>query len=191
MYEEQSGVDTVKQKLIIAGLSELQEKGVANFSLRRVASACNVSCAAPYKHFESKEHFISCILEYIESQWGLLADQVGRIFDKDSKKKLTETCIAFVRFWIANPNFRSILMGADNEKNKGAAMIRLAIGTRIDPLIEEYFQSCKKDPKDMIKYRYTVYSLIYGALLMMDDGELDNSSETLDMIREAISGALL
>ena len=36
---------TIKEKLILAGIDEIGNSGVANFSLRQVAVSCNVSCA--------------------------------------------------------------------------------------------------------------------------------------------------
>ena len=39
--------DNVKSRLILAGLKELDQHGVVDFSLRRVAIGAGVSCAAP------------------------------------------------------------------------------------------------------------------------------------------------
>ena len=47
-----------KEKFLKAAVSELEEHGVADFSIRRVAKRCGVSCAAPYKHFESKNDLL-------------------------------------------------------------------------------------------------------------------------------------
>ena len=94
------GHETVKQKLIIAGIKEIEMHGITDCSLRRVASACNVSCAAPYKHFKSKEDFIAEIVLYIHSQWTMLEEQVMSVFEGDVKKQLIETCIAYIKFWI-------------------------------------------------------------------------------------------
>lgn len=47
--ENRRGKST-RETLILAGLEELNEYGVQHFSTRRVAKACGVSCAAPYKH---------------------------------------------------------------------------------------------------------------------------------------------
>ena len=74
--EEFFSNETVKERLIIAGLTELETHGVSDFSLRRVASLCNVSCAAPYKHFENKERFISEILNFVDNQWLILYNQI-------------------------------------------------------------------------------------------------------------------
>ncbi|MBQ9131598.1 MAG: helix-turn-helix transcriptional regulator, partial [Clostridia bacterium] len=48
----------VRERLIIAGIRELEAHGLNDFSLRRVAVACEVSCAAPYRHFKDKEELI-------------------------------------------------------------------------------------------------------------------------------------
>ena len=48
---------SVRTRLIVAGINELEERGVKDFSLRRVALAAEVSCAAPYRHFKDKDDF--------------------------------------------------------------------------------------------------------------------------------------
>ena len=45
---------SVKERLILEGLREIETRGLAELSLRRVATACGLSCAAPYKHFADK-----------------------------------------------------------------------------------------------------------------------------------------
>ena len=45
-------VSNTRDRLIQAGLEELNQYGVQHFSTRRVAKVCGVSCAAPYKHFK-------------------------------------------------------------------------------------------------------------------------------------------
>ena len=114
MYnEEHFQNDDLRHALIIAGIKEVEAHGLADFSLRRVAAECGVSCAAPYRHFKSKSDLILAIIEYINEQWSFLERQIFEIFDGDIKKKLIELCIANIRFWIANPNFRSIMMMDD------------------------------------------------------------------------------
>ncbi len=186
--EDYTGYETVKENLITAGIKELENHGIADFSLRRVASACNVSCAAPYKHFKSKENFIAEIIIYIHSQWALLQKQVTDIFKNDLKKQISEICIAYIKFWIANPNFRSILMLRKGDISDERIKSHLTECTKT--LIHEYCES-KSLPEDVeIKKFYTVRSLIYGAALMLDNGELENTADTIKMIRERIEAEL-
>ena len=74
--DEELGSASVREQLIAAGTAELEAHGIADFSLRRVAAACNISCAAPYKHFKNREEFINSIFTYIKDQLNLLLDQV-------------------------------------------------------------------------------------------------------------------
>ena len=100
---------TVREQLITAGIVELEAHGMADFSLRRVAAACNLSCAAPYKHFKGKEDLIEAIFAHIHTQLELLLRQIRQVHP-DPKEQLVESCLAYIRFCIANPHFRAILM---------------------------------------------------------------------------------
>ena len=59
--------ESVRERLIIAGIEELRERGVQNFSLRRAALSAQVSCAAPYRHFKDKNEydFQSVLLQHL------------------------------------------------------------------------------------------------------------------------------
>ena len=65
-------VDT-KSALIRAGLKELRENGYNNFSIRRVAADCGISCAAPYRHFKNKGEFV---LECFKNPLGFFGIQM-------------------------------------------------------------------------------------------------------------------
>lgn len=181
------GFETVKQKLIIAGISEIEQHGITDFSLRRVATACNVSCAAPYKHFKSKEDFIAEIVLYIHSKWTMLQNQVAMVFADDVKKQLTEICVAYIKFWIANPNFRTVLMLRTDTFGDE----RINIMTKITDSTKELIHKCCKEynipANDEKRKIYVIRSLLYGATLMIDNGEMENDEDTINMIRKCIN----
>lgn len=60
---------SMRERLILAGIQEIEARGIQNFSMRQVANACGVSCAAPYKHFQDKNDLILSIVLYIQQQW--------------------------------------------------------------------------------------------------------------------------
>ena len=66
----------MRQLLIEAGIEEINRAGVTDFSVRRVAAACSVSCAAPYKHFKDKREFIAAIIEYVNDQWRCRQEEI-------------------------------------------------------------------------------------------------------------------
>ncbi len=181
------GYERVKQKLRIGGIAEIEAHGITDFSLRRVASSCSVSCAAPYKHFKSKEDFIAEIVLYIHNKWLLFQNQVAEIFKDDIKKQLIEICVAYVKFWIANPNFRSVLtLKTDSFVDERLSSMS-KIADTINLMIHE---CCVKYGIDTLQEKskaYKIRSFIYGAALMIDLGELENSEETINVIRECIN----
>ena len=172
--DEELGSASVREQLIIAGIAELENHGIADFSLRRVASACNISCAAPYKHFKSKEAFIEAIFEYIKSQLNLLLDQVEAIFS-DPKTCLVECCLAYIRFSIANPHFRSVLLLSG--KN-------LPLGERVKKLIPLCFPEMDEEERN---YRgYSARCIAYGFVSILLKGEIEYNEKTMARIRENI-----
>ncbi|MBQ4630097.1 MAG: TetR/AcrR family transcriptional regulator [Clostridia bacterium] len=182
------GFETVKQKLIIAGMQEIENHGVGDFSLRRVASLCNVSCAAPYKHFKSKEDFISEIALYIHKQWHLLQNQVSELFSDNPKKELIEICISYVKFWIANPNFHSVLMLKPQSVGSFGYNIMSEITDKISSLLDLLWEN--NDDFNKTTAVFAIRSILYGATAMIDNGELENSDHTINMIRASIEKQL-
>ena len=55
--------EATKDKFLIASVEELEEHGVTDFSIRRVAQRCEVSCGAPYKHFKNKNELIQTVID--------------------------------------------------------------------------------------------------------------------------------
>ena len=180
------GFETVKQKLIIAGMQEIENHGITDFSLRRVASLCNVSCAAPYKHFKSKEHFIFEIAMYIYKQWSLLSDQVCSLFEDDALKKLTEICVAYIKFWIANPNFRSVLMLSSDSLGEEYRESLSEHSRYSAEIIASCLMKLGFENEELKQKEYIIRSMLYGTTHMIDTAELENGNETIEMIKESI-----
>lgn len=55
----------LKEELIQQSIMLINEEGIQNFSLRKVAARCNVSHTAPYKHFKNKEELMDAIVSFI------------------------------------------------------------------------------------------------------------------------------
>ena len=66
----------LRDDLIQAGIDEININGANGFSFRRVADACHVSSAAPYRHFKDKKEFISAIVDFVNNQWFIVQDEV-------------------------------------------------------------------------------------------------------------------
>jgi len=172
--------DKTREHLLVAGIQEIEKHGLSEFSLRRVASMCGVSCAAPYKHFKNKDEFVLEIIKYIGGRWKMLEAQVIKIFEKDKARQIEELSAAYIRFWIANPNFRSILLLNPRQMDAAQTQARKEIDSNLIALIEDAAEQDKE------KRVYEILSLFYGALLLLESGQLENSEASLQLIKDSI-----
>ena len=179
--EDYNGYETVKERLILAGISELQKHSVEDLSLRKVASLCNVSCAAPYKHFKNKQEFISEIIVYINQQWSKLRRQVIEVYPNDCKTQIVEVCIAYIKFCMANPSFRNIIVMKTDDSNKDEVQQNFSFSD--DDLIRKYYSDKTKTEEEIQKKIFVIYSLVYGVTYMLDKGNIKNTKENIDKIR--------
>ncbi len=178
--------DTVREKLIIEGIAEIERSGIKNFSLRRVARDSNVSCAAPYKHFNSKNDFIFEIVRYIYTKWNLVTSEIIKIYENEPQKQISEICISYIKFWLANPNFRSVLMMGNEELSNVKEISPLTQVTK--NLILKHYSNLSEE---LINEKvFNVRAISYGAILMIDKGEIENTPESINMIRRSINKCL-
>lgn len=79
MEKENYHHGTLKEELIKNGLILLNSEGIEKFSLRKVATMCGVSHAAPYKHFKNKEEMLSAISYRVSQDFREYLEQVAVI----------------------------------------------------------------------------------------------------------------
>ena len=170
---------SLREQLIEAGMDELNEYGYQNFSVRRIAAKCSVSCAAPYKHFKNRGEFINSIFAYIKNQLDLLLDQVKKVYPDDPKMQLIESCMAYIRFCTANPHFRAVLMLAGGE---------LPLAGRVKKLVPLCLAEMSKEKQE--DRCCVIRSVAYGAALMLERGEIEYNEAMMRRIRESIAREL-
>ena len=176
----------VREQLIIAGIQEINKYGLQSFSIRRIANECGVSCAAPYKHFKDRQSFIAAIIDYINRQWAERQQKILEAFPNDTRKLLVETSLDYVRFLVENPHYRSIIMLKDEEFDSEYTNLRGRISGLSQELIKRYCKEANM-PEDSEKRKtYIVRSLIYGASLMFDNGEMEYNEENMRFVEISI-----
>ncbi len=156
--EEYASHEELKKTLILEGIRQIEQNGINGLSLRKTATECGVSCAAPYRHFESKAGFVFSIISYVNGQWALLKEQISSSFKDDKRQMIIEICSATVLFWRANPNFRSVIMLDDKLLEKEQIKEKNRISDEIALLVRSLY----KDDKGK-KAEFLVRSVLYGA----------------------------
>ncbi|MCF0234312.1 MAG: TetR/AcrR family transcriptional regulator [Thermoguttaceae bacterium] len=164
---------SVRNRLVLAALDEVEEVGFQRFSVRNVARRAGVSCAAPYKHFKNKREIFEAILQHINEIWLARQDALlTKYADCSIRRRLVEMSLEYVRFMVENPRFRSILMIYDETFDPEYLQIKAKLSERSKELIREYCQEVGMPERTAKIKMYVVRSLIYGASLMFGNTEL-------------------
>ena len=95
----------LRESLIKMGLKLYNEEGAEKFSIRKVAALCNVSHAAPYKHFKSKEELINAMSEYVFSNFESSLNEIVEKYKSTPYKRIIELGKKYVWFMVENPDY--------------------------------------------------------------------------------------
>lgn len=175
-----------REELLRAGVEEINKYGVTGFSIRRIAETCGVSCAAPAKHFGDRKGFIAAIIEYVNTQWHEKQLEIMAQYPNDLRKELVELSVGYVKFLVEHPHFRSILMLKDNDFDNTYHKLRGELSSLSQSLATMYCDKVQMDSLTRERKQYVLRSLIYGAALMFDNGEIEYCSRTLENVRYSI-----
>ena len=177
---------SVKERLIEAGVAEFCENGIRNFSTRRVATRCGVSCAAPYKHFADQQELIHSVLDHIKQEWFRRQKLVEEQFVGNTRQQLVEISRAYIRFLRDYPSFRSFIMIRESDDREEYQKARTDLSDCSKRLIAQYSREVGLSPESALRKTYIVRSLIYGAALMLDNGELPDTAASHEFILHTI-----
>ena len=179
-------VKNMRQLLIEAGIEEINRSGVTDFSVRRVAMECGVSCAAPYKHFKDRREFIAAIIEYVNEQWYIRQEEVFHSCTGGLREQVVENVVEYLRFLLEKPWFRSILMLKADEFDNIYHKTRWQMSSRSQKLEEELFAASGWDPAKIRRKRHVVRAILFGTVFLIDTGELPNDESVLETVRAAV-----
>lgn len=178
---------STREQLILAGLDELRQYGVEGFSTRRVAKACGLSCAAPYKHFSDTKEFIAEIFGYVEQQFILRQEAVmTRFAGEGLRRQLIEVSLEYIRFLTEHPRFRSVVMMLMRDCNEEYRCLRGQLSLATTELVERYCEEVDMPPEKKKRKVFLVRSLIYSAAMFFDSGEMEYNEENLRMVEELL-----
>ena len=173
----------LREALIVAGINEINTHGVGSFSIRRVAEACNVSCAAPYRHFESKRDLIAAIIDYVNDQWAARQEEVLAECDGGLREQIIAISLNYIRFLMENPSYRSVLMLKDEEFDNLYHKKRTQFGS-LSQSLEAQLQATSGLDEHTWKRKLMVFrSIIFGAVFLFDAGEFEYNETNMEYLR--------
>jgi len=99
--------------MIEKGIEFINEQGVHTLSLRKLATICGVSHAAPYNHFASKDELFAAIENYITEQFtAVLRESVKE--SGETPEGLFHMSCAYVLFFAQNPQYFHFIFTRSN-----------------------------------------------------------------------------
>ncbi len=175
----------LKELLLVEGMKEIERNGITGFSLRNVAKSCNVSCAAPYKHFHGKDDFLNEMILHIINEWHKIQDTLIAAGQASDRELIVEMCMSYVRFLADNPHYRAILMLRDVNMPEEYLELRATMSTVSHALIERYCDSVNMPQEVKRRKVHIIRTLLYGSATMMNDRE-SFSADALEYLRYTV-----
>lgn len=181
----------IRDRLIEAGIRELEQNGVQGFSLRRVAQSCGVSCAAPYKHFKDKRAFIEAIAETLNTEWFNRQEEALSKLGDDSGAQLRAVCKEYLRFLCENPNFCSLITQHDEATGKWHLNQLFNQSSRTKRLIVRYAAEHNMSDQDVYSSVCAIRAVLYGAAMMNQNDDMRPTDSTIDVLSRMIDSQFL
>ena len=96
------------------------------------------------------------------------------------RRQIVEISVGYIKFLVEHPHFRSILMLKDDKFDTHRKQADWSLTRQ---LVDEYCKSVEMDEETRTRKLYIVRSLIYGAALMFDNGEMEYNEHMLQIAR--------
>lgn len=178
----------LRNTLIETGINLINEKGLKGFSLRKVATACNVSHTAPYSHFQNIDELIHAMGEYVSLKFSekLRNSILGH---ENSPEAVSLLGQAYISFFADNPQYFQFLfyhsgviidLDSNNEDDYPPFAIFRSAGY-------EMFRSLGL-PEELFKEKLIVlWSMVHGIASLMTNPGIKYSDDWCKVFTNNIS----
>ena len=175
-----------KEKFIDAALEELYLYGTAGFSIRNVAKTCGLSCAAPYRHFKSKNDLIEEVIRAVAERWKARVLALLDGHNGSTREKIVDICVAYIRFLCENPGYFSVAVMNEKFLNPQQVREKSLISKEVKEVVNIYCDEVGMSESVKKRKTFIVRALILGAAEMMTADSLHYTEENIDMVRLCI-----
>jgi AcrR family transcriptional regulator len=186
----------LKAELIRTGLKLLDQDGYEGFSLRKVAKACNVSQTAPYRHYKNKEELIAAITVKAMYAFNEVLEQAVLKHPDNPRKQLTEMGVAYVKFFVENPEYLRLLFLSDIKDkmsifyqcNRDASISQDPFRTFYDT-IERVLSSNPGKPINQSELLLYSWGLVHGIAILVANKDVPLEGDYLELTRNIIENS--
>lgn len=177
----------LKEKLIQAGLKLYNSEGAEKFSLRKVAAMCNVSHAAPYKHFKNKEDLINAIYERVFTDFKNSLEEVSSMYKDDPYERIIQLGKKYVWFMVENPDYLkfAFLKNAryeiiiENNKLNNRKYFAFNV---FKECAEDYLRSINVKEEDYARDIIAMWAMVHGIAVMLSNKTIICRDDYLEFV---------
>lgn len=161
----------LREALISAGLSILENDGIAALSLRQLARATGVSQAAPYSHFRDKDDLLAKLAEagFQRLAIQMATDGKGAVSTEDRIVRLVSSYVLFAR---DNRALFSLMFGREIADMKKYPTLAMTAGKSYSLFSTALSQRTSYDV-DTRFLTVAVWSLCHGLATLIVDNRVD------------------
>ncbi|WP_294405183.1 TetR/AcrR family transcriptional regulator [uncultured Clostridium sp.] len=182
----------LRESMIRMGAKLLAEDGTEKFSLRKLATMCNVSHAAPYKHFKNKEELIEAIKEYIDKEFADALREVTEKYKDNPIKKITELGKRYVSFMVENKDYLKLLFLNSNKYNVKVSINDIE-NYNYEPFrifkdnALEALKFANADPAEYGKSILAMWATVHGLAVMISNSTIFYDGDYLDLVEQILT----
>ncbi|MHB2017045.1 MAG: TetR/AcrR family transcriptional regulator [Candidatus Xenobia bacterium] len=165
-----------------ATLELIGEVGVHGFSLREVARRADVTHAAPYRHFASKEELIAAICE---EGFGLMQESMSSAIasaDPDPLERFQAAGTGYLRFALTYPSHCRLMFGGNSVDRKNYPALQKASRSAFD-MVRELVKACQVAgyfrAQSSVELALASWALGHGLASLYLEGQLGTISDQL------------
>lgn len=172
------GSSAVRDRLIQAAIRELEQNGIQGFSLRRVAQACGVSCAAPYKHFKDRQALLEAVADALNRDWFARQADALRSLEGNVGAQLRVICSEYLHFLCDTPHFCALITQRDETTGKWHLSHLFDQSSLTKQLISRFAREYHLTDQEVYANVCAIRAVLYGAAMMNqhDDMRPDESA---------------
>lgn len=187
--------ENLREALIENGLKILDAEGYGGLSLRKVAKACGVSHAAPYRHFKDKEELILAIAAEVLHRFNEALRAAIAKHPGDARGQVNEMGCAYVRFFVENPAYLRLLFFSDVGRRidgklaNGGAALEKPKNTFYDAINRYAAENGVADSADMPEKEALAlgaWGLVHGITVLLVQGDFSCEGDYMRLVRRII-----
>lgn len=185
----------LKQELIHNGLLLLNKEGIEGFSLRKVASMCEVSHTAPYKHFKDKDGLIHEIIMEVWKKFHIVLLEVTELYPNEPELQIVEIGKAYVKFMVENPEYLKLMFLSDSsypiriKDNQFYGNKNSSFGVFKDSS-ERYFKEKNLNKNLYMEKTLTMWSMVHGIAILIIKKSIEYKGDYLVLVERMIKTSI-